>query len=181
MGAKEYLPTYTYEEYKTWEGDWELYDGYPVSMSPAPMITHQAIVSEIIYELRKNIEDCEKCLVLGEADWKVSDDTVLRPDVVLICDEPNDAYMTKAPQIIVEVISRSTAKRDENYKFEIYEKEKVNYYCLVYPDDLRAKIYKLKNSKYDKEGDFSYESYNFEDAKCTPSVNFSKVFKRFRK
>ncbi len=181
MGVREYLPSYTYEEYKSWEGDWELYEGYPIAMSPAPMKNHQAIAYEFAYELRKNIEDCDKCLILGEADWKVSDDTVLRPDVVLLCNEPNDAYITKAPEIIVEVISKSTAKRDENYKFEVYEKEKVKYYCLVYPDDLKAKVYKLENSKYDKQGDFSYESYKFEDAMCSPSVDFTKVFKRFRK
>ena len=33
---------------------------------------------------------------------------------------------------------------------EIYEREKVKYYILIYPNDLRAKIYRLKDSKYDK-------------------------------
>ncbi|MEA1955335.1 MAG: Uma2 family endonuclease, partial [Campylobacterota bacterium] len=100
---------------------------------------------------------------------------------VLICDEPHDAYITKAPEIIVEVISKSTAKRDENYKFDTYEKEKVKYYVIVYPDDLKAKVYKLENSKYDKQGDFSKEGYEFEDASCEAYVDFGKVFKRFRK
>jgi len=181
MGAVDYLPYYTYTDYKNWEGKWELYDGHPISMAPAPMINHQAIAYRIAMELGNNVEDCERCLVLGEEDWKLSDDTVLRPDVVLICDEPNDAYITKAPEIIVEVISKSTAKRDETYKFEMYEKEKVKYYIIVYPDDLKAKVYKLEGSKYDKQGDFSKESYEFEETLCKASVDFEKVFKRFRK
>lgn len=181
MGAIEYLPSYSYDDYKEWKGKWELYNGYPISMSPSPMINHQAIAYEIAYELRKKLEECERCLVLGEEDWKLSDSTVLKPDVVIICDEPNDAYITKAPEIIVEVISKSTAKRDENYKFETYEKEKVKYYVLVYPDDLKAKVYKLKDSKYDKQGDFSKEGYEFEDTLCKAYVDFGKVFKRFRK
>ena len=89
-------------------------------------------------------------------------------------------YLTKAPEIIVEIISKSTAKRDEKYKFEIYEKEKVKYYIILYPNDLRAKIYKLKGSKYDKEGDFLLESYNFEDTTCGVSLDFERVFRRFR-
>jgi Uma2 family endonuclease len=51
----------------------------------------------------------------------------LKPDVVLICDEPNDQYITSTPEIVVEIISQSSAKRDEVFKFEIYEREKVPY------------------------------------------------------
>ena len=49
--------------------------------------------------------------------------TVVKPDVVLICDEPNDKYITKTPEIIIEVISPATTKRDEVFKFDLYEKE----------------------------------------------------------
>ncbi len=181
MGALDYLPHYTYENYVTWEGDWELYEGVPIAMSPAPMITHQAIASKFISQLDSQLDDCEQCLVLGEEDYKLSDDTILRPDVVLICNEPNDIYITKAPEIIVEVISKSTAKNDETYKFTKYEAEKVKYYIIVYPDELYAKVYKLVNGKYDKQGDFSKEIYDFEETLCKASVNFEKVFKRFRK
>lgn len=181
MGAPDYLPHYTYEDYKLWEGKWELFEGSPVSMSPAPMINHQAIAMEISFALKNSIGECDRCLILGEEDYKLSDDTVLRPDVVLICDEPHDAYITKAPEIIVEVISKSTSQRDENYKFDRYEKEKVKYYVLAYPDDLRAKVYKLVDGKYDKQGDFSKETYQFNETLCQASIDFDKVFKRFRK
>ncbi len=181
MGALEYLKHYTYEDYKLWEGKWELYEGYPVAMSPSPMISHQALAAEILFEIKRSIGECERCLVLAEEDYKLSDDTVLRPDVVLICDEPNDAYITKAPEIIIEVLSKSTAKNDEGYKFQKYEAEKVNYYIIIYPDELYAKVYKLKEGKYDKQGDFSSQNYDFEETLCKASVNFDKVFKRFRK
>ena len=123
MDVVDCLKHYTYDDYKLWEGDWELFEGYPVAMSPAPMINHQAISSLFLSELMRSVDDCEKCFVVAEVDWKISDDTVLRPDVVLVCNEENDAYLTKAPEIILEVISKSPAKRDENFKFSIYEKE----------------------------------------------------------
>ena len=171
---------YTYDDYKKWEGAWELIDGFPLAMAPAPMRKHQSLATEIMYNLREQLEECTQCEVLGEIDYKVSDDTILRPDIVLTCGETNESYLSKAPEIVVEILSKSTAKRDEKYKFEIYEKEKVKYYILVYPDDLRAKVYKLKGSSYDKEGDFLQESYDFEETTCNVSLDFARVFKRFR-
>jgi len=172
---------YTHDDYIKWEGDWELIEGIPISMAPSPTIKHQSIAGKIITQLNNEIEKCDRCMVLGEEDYKINDDTILRPDVALICDEPNDAYITKAPEIIVEVISKSTAKRDEKYKFKIYEKEKVNYYIIVYPNELIEKVYKLIDSKYDKQGDFFNSSYTFENTTCKPTVDFDKLFRRFRK
>jgi len=177
----EAIDYYTYDDYKLWEGDWELIDGVAVAMSPAPMIKHQAIAANIIYELKKSLDDlCKDCLVVGEADWKINDVTVLRPDVVLICDEPHDKYMTKAPQIVVEVLSPSTARRDEKFKFEIYQEERVPYYVMVYPDDFKAKIYKLDGNEYRKEGDFTNESYIFEQTHCRADIDFERIFRQFR-
>ena len=119
---------------------------------------------------------------------------MLRPDVVLICDEPNEAYITKAPEIVVEIVSKSSARNEkvnrkardaalgyEHYKFDRYEAEKVNYYILVYPNELYAKAYRLVNGKYDKQGDFSRDSYELDDTTCGVSIDFDKVFRRFRK
>jgi Uma2 family endonuclease len=178
MCAIEY---YDYEDYKQWDGKWELIYGMPMAMSPSPMISHQAIAYEIAFELKSNIKECSNCLILGEEDWKISNDTVVRPDVVLICDEPSQEYITKAPIIIAEVVSKSTAKRDEKTKYELYEKEGVLYYCIVYPDDLKAKIFKLIDGKYKKMGDFSKETFLFEDIECPTSIDFKNVFEKFRK
>ena len=172
---------YTYNDYKEWEGDWELYGGIPVAMTPAPMRKHQSLASSIIREIGNQLDDCPECEVLGEVDYKIGDDTVLRPDVVLTCGETNEAYLTKAPEIVVEIISPSTARRDEVYKFDIYEKEKVKYYIIIYPDDLVAKVYKLDGKEYDKVGDFSLENYTFEDTSCGIILDFERVFRRFRK
>jgi hypothetical protein len=57
----------------------------------------------------------------------------------------------------------------------------VKYYIIVYPDDLIAKLYKLDGKKYDKQGDFSHECYRFEETTCPISIDFEKVFRRFRK
>ncbi len=171
---------YSYDDYKLWEGDWELIEGVPLAMSPAPVRKHQSIASEIIYNIRMQLENCFMCEVLGEVDYKVSEDTILRPDIVLTCNETHDTYLTKAPEIIVEIISKASAKIDEVYKFDIYEAQKVKYYIIIYPDDLLAKVYKLDGKAYDKQGDFSLESYSFQETTCKIRLDFKKVFARFR-
>jgi len=171
---------YTYEDYKHWEGSWELIDGVPLAMSPAPALTHQGLASEINFQLRKQLENCKQCQVLGEVDYKISEENVVRPDVVFTCGETGEAYLTKAPEIIVEIVSPSTAKRDEVFKFELYEKERVLYYILVYPNDLKAKLYKLEGKDYIKQGDFFTQTYAFNGLPCPLNLDFDKVFQRFR-
>lgn len=180
MCAAKAIEYYTYDDYCQWEGKWELIKGVPMAMSPSPTISHQAIAAKILNQLMNAIGDCDKCLVLAEEDWRIDDGTVLKPDVVLICDEPNEQYITKAPEIIVEVISPSTSRRDEVFKFDIYEREKVLYYTLVYPDDCKAKLYKLEDKQYIKQGDFSRESYSFDNASCGAMIDFEAVFRQFR-
>jgi Uma2 family endonuclease len=179
MGAAEIIEYYTYDDYKHWEGDWELIGGVAYAMAPSPYVTHQGISAEIFMQIRNSMR-CENCFVVYEEDWKINEYTVLKPDIVLICNERSKKFITKTPLLIVEIISKTSAKRDEEYKFEIYEEEKVPYYILIYPEELKAKIYKLKNDKYSKEGDFLDESYEFNEIECKPKIDFEEVFKRFR-
>jgi len=130
------LETYTYDDYKKWEGDWELIYGHPYAMAPSPLGKHQFIMGRIIYNLNKNLDelDCNKCFVLGEIDYIISNDTVLKPDVALVCGKL-PKYIEKPPIAIFEIISPSTKLRDEIVKKEIYKKEGVKYLYLVYPDE----------------------------------------------
>ena len=148
---------YSYYDYKHWEGDWELIDGFPFAMAPSPVKSHQMLAYAVARELGNKLEECEKCVVVGELDYKVDEYNILKPDVAVICNEEND-YIIKAPKIVVEVISPSTARRDEKTKFQIYQEEGVKYYILIYPNELKAKLYKLENRKYVKEGEFTDES-----------------------
>ncbi len=70
MGSlkEEYHPHYNYDDYKEWEGDWELIDGIAYAMSPSPMITHQAISMLTGSSLIDSLKDCKKCMVLSEMD-----------------------------------------------------------------------------------------------------------------
>ena len=141
------LETYTYDDYKHWEGDWELIYGHPYAMAPSPIGKHQFVMGRIIYQLNKKLEelDCNECFVLGEIDYIISDDTVLKPDVALVCGKL-PKFITTPPIAIFEIISPSTKLRDEITKKEIYEKQGVKNLFLVYPDEKKV-IFKDKEIK----------------------------------
>ena len=136
---------YTVKDYEHWEGDWELINGRPYAMAPAPFNKHQWILMKLGYLLNSKLKNCKKCFVLGEAEYRISKDTVLRPNVSLICGKLGK-YITKAPLIIFEIISSSTKLRDEITKKEIYKLQKVPFYVMIYPDNKIVMI-DLKNEK----------------------------------
>jgi len=177
---KEDLPAYTYENYQQWEGDWELIEGIPYAMVPAPVKSHQILVLAIGGELVSKLDGCPECEVLIDEDWKLSSKTVLKPDVSVVCDDDNPNYITKTPEVIFEVLSPSTAKHDEVLKLNIYEEEGVNYYILVYPNDLVAKVYKRNSGKFSKVAICDTDLFAFDDVNCPFSFDFSAIFKRFR-
>ena len=133
------LEKYTYEDYKLWEGEWELIDGIPQAMAPSPVGKHQFIMGKIIYNLNKKLDEleCNKCFVLGEIDYIISDETVLKPDVALVCGKL-PTFIRKPPIAIFEIISPSTKLRDEITKKTIYQKVGVKNLFLVYPDEKKV-------------------------------------------
>jgi len=175
MGALrlEDLPHYTYDDYKLWEDKWELIYGVAYAMAPAPMIKHQSISANIAWELKNLFKSCKKCQVLMPIDWHISDDTIVQPDNSVICHKPsNEAYIKKAPKIIFEILSKSTAKKDKELKYNLYEKEGVDYYIIVDPDESIAKVYELKDGKYIKMCDATDEIVNFNIKECDDELNF---------
>ena len=174
-----YIPRYTYEDYKQWEGDWELIDGVPVAMAPSPVSEHQMLMVEIARELSSSLEECEECYVVVEEDWIVDEETVVRPDISMVCGKLED-FIRKPPYLIVEIVSSSSVHKDERVKFTLYEEEKVEYYVLVYPKACKARIFHLKDGKYDKVGDFLDEEAILE-GECTIKIDFAKVCKKLKR
>ena len=76
---------------------------------------------------------------------------LVQPDICIVCDPSklDERGCIGAPDLIVEVISPSTSKRDLNEKFSLYEKSGVHEYWVVYPNDRAVVVFILKpNGKY---------------------------------
>ena len=82
--AEKHIPHYTYEDYCQWEGKWELIEGMPYAMSPAPIPQHQRVSLKLGMLLENSLStNCKKCKVYMPIDWKISEETKTMQDMVL--------------------------------------------------------------------------------------------------
>ena len=169
-----YKEFYTYDDYKNWEGDWELVDGVAYAMAPFALPSHQRISLRIAKQIDDSLENCKNCYALMESEVKFREDTIVRPDVFMKCGEIDDISIV--PEIIFEVVSKGSIKRDEILKFELYKREGVKYYGIVYPNEKRVRVYKLVNGEYIKVLDIKDEILKIEDLSCKIEIDFSKVW-----
>jgi Uma2 family endonuclease len=173
----KYLPHYTYDDYVNWEGKWELIYGIPYSMAPAPGMHHQEINLNIATILKSLLADCNKCKAYLPIEYKFADDAVLQPDALVVC-EPFEkgAFLSKTPEIVFEILSPSTRKKDLTTKYDIYESLGVKYYVIVDPVEKMATVYTLVDKKYSLAINTAQESFDFEIETCQFSFDFGKIW-----
>ena len=137
----------TYADYCRWPEDerWELIDGVAYNMTPAPSLAHQRVSGELSRRIANFLID-KVCDIYSapfdvrlpegdEADGDVV--TVVQPDLAVICDPDklDDKGCRGAPDWIVEVLSPSTAAKDQVKKAELYQRHGVREYWTVHPVD----------------------------------------------
>jgi Uma2 family endonuclease len=85
---------------------------------------------------------------LYECDWIVNDDTVVRPDVMIVCEPIEGKYPTKPPALILEILSPQTLLKDRNTKFNLYQAYGVKYYLIANIDKKEMESYELKDNRF---------------------------------
>ncbi len=173
----EHLPEYTYKNYLLWEGNWEIIHGVPYAMSPGPSIKHQRLNTLITRLLNELMDDCGKCEAIMPVDWKISETTVVQPDVSIICQESgNENYIDFAPTVIFEILSPSTQKKDRTLKYDLYEDEGVKYYVIVSPEDEQVEVFQLNGKAYELKLKTGTEKFVFNLEDCSVEFDFSKIW-----
>ena len=136
---------FTYRHYRTWPDDerWELIGGHAWAMSPAPRRIHQEVQARLFTELRQFLKgksctafDAPFDVLLPEGDEDEGEvDTVVQPDIVVFCDRAKirEYGARGAPDLVVEILSPSTSRKDQKEKFDLYERHGVREYWVVDP------------------------------------------------
>lgn len=175
--------SHTVEEYLALPDDLrvELIDGTFYEML-APTYTHQELLMSIVIELRSFVKKNKgKCKVVAAPfDIQLDKDnkTMLQPDIVVICDKEriDDKRGYGAPDMVVEILSPSTAKKDWEIKLGKYMAAGVREYWIVDPKKKTVVVF-FKSEDYSDVP----EIYNFDsqvpvhiwDCKC--KVDFSQI------
>ena len=152
----------TYEDYlNTPEGErYELVDG-ELLMVPAPSISHQTLLVGLVMALGNFVVPRSLGRVLcAPTDVALLDEgtvrTVLQPDVLFVSKD-RDSLVTEgeirgAPDIVVEILSPSTAQYDRTTKREIYARNGVGEYWLVDTDARSITVLLLGGGDYEVGG-----------------------------
>ncbi len=176
MDAVKILPHYTYSDYLHWEGKWEVIDGIPYAMSPAPAPKHQQIAVNLSTEFANPLKNCQQCKVYQPVDYLIGDDTVLQPDLLIVCREITKKFLDFPPALVVEILSPSTALKDRHTKYGLYQEQGIKYYIIVDPDMKEAEVYRLNDGIYKLENKGNNFIYEFLLEDCNAVVNFSEVW-----
>ena len=149
--------SYTFADCLTWPENEriELIDGEAVLMS-LPSTVHQKISGELFRQLANFLEG-KKCEVFSapfgvrlfekDGDSPENVDTMVEPDISVICDRDKlDRHGCKgAPDLIVEILSPSTQRRDRLIKLELYQRAGVREYWLVSPEEQTVQVLLFTN------------------------------------
>jgi Uma2 family endonuclease len=153
---------YTYADYLTWQFKErvELIKGWVLKMSPAPSDRHQKILYNLVSEFSSYFKK-SACQVrfapfdvrlVGNAkniaDKKIT--TVVQPDLCVICDEKklDKRGCVGAPDWIIEIVSPGNKKAELDFKFNLYQQNKVREYWIVSQQDETVIVFDLINDGY---------------------------------
>ena len=141
--------------------DYEIIEGVKF-MAASPFKRHGKVVGRLMF----TIGTYAFINGLGSAfadnfDVHFPDGNVFRPDFVFIsaenkkhiCDNPDDRFHG-VPDMVVEVFSRSTMKRDLTIKKDIYERNGVREYWMIDPWRESIDVYLLRDGKYELDGHY---------------------------
>lgn len=146
---------FTYGHYLSWDDGerWELIDGEAYNMTPAPNTGHQLLVMQLLLQLGNQLKE-KSCQVipapfdvrlpLGKEEEE-DIENVVQPDIVIVCDAKklDKKGCLGAPDMIIEILSPFTARKDRKEKFFLYERVGVKEYWLVSPEEKLVEVFRL--------------------------------------
>jgi Uma2 family endonuclease len=156
---------FTQKQFRRWVDEqpradinrYELTDGRIVMTPPAGR-THARVEIKLAQLINQYVENEEIGIALGSsAGYDLPSGDTLEPDVSYISSDrlaagPHtgpDQFLRVVPNLIVEVLSPSTAKRDQTEKKEIYERNRVDEYWMVDPRRKAVTVFNLGKQGYD--------------------------------
>lgn len=147
---------HTIEDWKTWEGRWELINGIAYDMTPAPSVEHQRVSRRLERAIEDGIEEGKRMGGGGSCEMFHAPldvflgGNVFQPDIVVVCDPEkiSERGIEGAPDLIVEILSSSNSSRDTVVKRWAYAAAGVPEYLIVDPVEKFGTLLRLEGGHY---------------------------------
>jgi len=175
--ALQILPHYTFEDWSHWEDKWELIHGIPYAMRPMPVPKHQRIAMALGAEFTFALKKYGDCKVYQPIDYKITDDIIVQPDLLVVCNKIQKPYLDFAPSLVAEILSPATALKDRHTKYQIYLSQSIPYYIIISPDTEEVEVFVLESENYQlrQKG----HAFNFTflfDNNCQAAIDFNEIW-----
>ena len=162
---------------RSWTDQWELIDGIPYAMSPLPTPKHQRIANNLGAEFRQALKKCNSsCTAYQPLDYKIADDTVVQPDVLIVCGEIEKPYLDFPPALVAEILSPSTFLKDRHTKYGLYQTQGVRYYLIIDIDVEEVEVYELVNHQYALQQKGKDILFALQIDTCQSTVHFANIW-----
>lgn len=129
----------------------ELIDG-ELYVTPVPVVRHQRVSSNLIFHLETHVRSGGLGLVLDNSAVRVDDHSYVVPDAMFILRERRRIIsaegISEAPDLVCEILSPSTRRRDLLTKRAFYERIGVREYWIIDPDALEISVLALEDGRY---------------------------------
>jgi Uma2 family endonuclease len=124
-------------------------------VTPSPNLKHQSIVVNLTSLIWSYLRESNVGVVFGSPlDVVFSHFDVVEPDLLFVSEERRRVLTSKniqgAPDLVVDVGSPGTRRRDEVIKHQLYERFGVSEYWVVDPDLDAIKVYRLPDGRYSR-------------------------------
>ena len=122
-------------------------------VTPSPVTQHQRILGNLYYLFRSHLDaHPEGEAFMSPFDVLLSDINVFVPDLIYVSAERSRYITSKnlqgAPDLVVEILSPSTRRRDQSLKRDVYERTGVEEYWLVDPDRAEIEVFRREGAGF---------------------------------
>jgi Uma2 family endonuclease len=155
----------------------ELIDGVIYEM-PSPLLEHQRSLRKFYNVLSPLTKEGE--WLFAPMDVQLDELNVVQPDLFWIapdslCQSPDGRHLVGAPDLVIEVLSESTNRRDKREKYRLYEKYGTREYWLVNPLEQSIEVYVRQNEAFVRHGIYFVED-TFESPLLSKSIVVAEIF-----
>ncbi|MFK7817787.1 MAG: Uma2 family endonuclease [Planctomycetaceae bacterium] len=147
-------------------------------MNASPTPRHQLICGELHTQLREILRPAGHTVFVSPIDVQLSKSDVVVPDLVVVFkgnDIITDTRIIGSPDLVIEILSPSTRRNDENLKLRLYEQAGIPEYWIVDPDNNTITSLRMSNSRYEKSTPVT-DAISLQAAAATVQIDLTRVW-----